>query len=172
MIERVLVKNKFFKGKAILLFGARQVGKTTMVEAMLKQESKAVLHLSGDEPDIREIFKNITSTQINNYVGNHNILFIDETQRIQNIGALWENYLISERIKHKRYLNKKTEFYFWRTTQQQEIDLIEVEGDKMTAIEFKWNTNLKAKISKTFTKAYPTANLSLINPKNYEEFLL
>lgn len=89
-----------------------------------------------------------------------------------DVGALWENYLISERVKHKTYQNSKTNFYFWRTTQQQEIDLIEDENNCLTAIEFKWNVKSKAKISKTFTKAYPNAQLQLVTPSNYEEFLL
>lgn len=374
MLQRILVKQiskRLHKGKAVLLFGARQVGKTTLIEQLLDHENMSVLHISGDEPDIRENFKSITSSQIKSFVGNHKILFIDEAQRIDNIGitlklitdklkniqviatgsstfemanstnepltgrkfeytlfplsfqelveefglleekrqlenrliygsypeivfsefdkemllkliadsylykdilmldtikrpkllhnilkalafqvgsevsfnevaqlvgadkgtiekyihlleqtfvlftipsysrnarnelkkskkiyfydcgirnaiignfssinsrvdtgALWENYLISERVKQKEFEKSNTEFFFWRTTAQQEIDLIEITGDKIQAIEFKWNPNAKLKISKTFTKAYPDAKAQLVNPSNYHELLI
>ena len=70
MIKRLLannIKKNLFKGKVILLFGASQVGKTTLIEQFLKQQTTSFLHISGDEPDIREEFKQITSTQIKNY---------------------------------------------------------------------------------------------------------
>ncbi|RLD23117.1 MAG: ATPase, partial [Bacteroidetes bacterium] len=66
MIVRISSKNiadRLFKGKAILLFGARQVGKTTMLEDLLEYRPEAVMHITGDEPDIRELLSKITSTQ-------------------------------------------------------------------------------------------------------------
>ena len=88
-----------------------------------------------------------------------------------DVGALWENFLISERIKmlsiNAIYANK----YFWRTTQQQEIDYIEVVADKMQAFEFTWNPNAKKKISKTFKTGYPDCSTKLITSKNFHDFL-
>jgi hypothetical protein len=87
-------------------------------------------------------------------------------------GALWENFLVSERIKllnnHLLYANK----YFWRTTQQQEIDYIEERDGRITAYEFKWNKNSRKKIPQTFVKAYPESTSELINTDNYLDFLL
>ncbi|MFW5871963.1 MAG: ATP-binding protein [bacterium] len=87
-------------------------------------------------------------------------------------GALWENYLISERIKFNS--NKEIDFnsYFWRTTQQQEIDYLEEVENKLAAYEFKWNPNKRTFLSKTFSKAYPTADYKTISPDNIHEFLL
>ena len=374
MIHRIAIKEfeKFlFKGKAILIYGARQVGKTTLTKQLLKKRKEAILAISGDEPDIREIFKNITSTQLKQYIGKHKILFIDEAQRIENIGltlklivdhiaevqviatgsstfeladktsetltgrkyliqlypisfeemvlhtnlieekrnleqrlifgyypeivtkpyenkqlltlladsylykdillldnikipkllekilkalalqvgnqvsyseianlvsadkktvekyidllektfviftlpafsrnvrneirksrkiffydngirnalignfntihnrtdigALWENFIISERIKFLNNHNIKKDFYFWRTTQQQEIDFIEEDSNGLTAYEFKWNKNKKPKFSKTFSKAYANANFQVINAENFIDFLM
>ena len=374
MISRITIQNidkKLFKRKAILLFGARQVGKTTLLEHLIKTRKEAVLHVSGDEPDIRELLSNITSSQLKNYIGKNTIFFIDEAQRIPNIGltlklitdqlkdiqvittgsssfemanemnepltgrkfeyklfplsfqemanhhgvleekrqldnrliygsypeiitnpndseellnliadsylykdllmlenikrpkwlekilkalalqigsevsyneiaqlvgadkgtidkyiqlfeqtfviftlssfsrnvrnelkkskkiyfydcgirnaiignytpihkrsdvgALWENYLISERVKKLHYENNRSQFYFWRTTQQQEIDLVEELNDHLTAFEFKWNEKTKVKFPKTFTNAYPKCEINAISPKNYEEFLI
>lgn len=89
-----------------------------------------------------------------------------------DVGAMWENFLISERMKHLIYNNLDTWKYFWRTTAQQEIDYLEELNGKMTAYEFKWNLNKNVKFSKTFTGAYPDVDLRLITPKNFEEFVL
>jgi predicted AAA+ superfamily ATPase len=374
MIYRKLtnnITNRFFKGKAILIFGARQVGKTTLVTQLLKDRSESVLSISGDEPDIRDIFKEITSTHLRTFIGDHQILFIDEAQRIKNIGltlkliidhikdvqviatgssafelanktsesltgrkyvfhlhpvsfeemvgntnlivekrklsqrliygyypeivtkenesrellklladsylykdllllesvkkpallekivkalalqignqvsyneiarlvqadkltvekyidllqktfviftlpafsrnvrneirksrkiyfydngirnaiignfnplasrmdigALWENFLISERLKYLSNNNLDKSIYFWRTTQKQEIDLIEEDANTLNSYEFKWNANKKPKLSKTFIRAYPNTTFTVINKDNYETFLI
>jgi len=87
-------------------------------------------------------------------------------------GALWENYLMAERLKFRKY-NKMYGFtYFWRTFQQQEIDYIEEYDGHLYAFEYKWNPAEKVKLSETFTKAYPNSSLKVINPDNYESFLL
>ena len=86
-------------------------------------------------------------------------------------GALWENFLISER--YKLLGNKDVDFhsYFWRTTQQQEIDYVEERNGKLSAYEFKWNPGKSAVVSKTFTKAYPSSTFQVISPENFTEFL-
>jgi uncharacterized protein len=87
-------------------------------------------------------------------------------------GALWENYVISERMKMLRCHNLNVSQYFWRTTQQQEIDLIEDDGDKLSAFEIKWNAKNAAKFPETFTKNYHTAETRTIATDNMEEFLI
>ena len=373
MITRTTIQSiekRLFKGKAILLFGARQVGKTTLLEYLINIRKEKVLHVSGDEPDIRSLLSSITSTELKSYIGDNTIFFIDEAQRIPNIGltlklitdklkniqviatgsssfemanemnepltgrkfefnlfplsfqemvnhhglleekrqleqrliygsypevisnpqdsqellnlitdsylykdilmldslkrpkllekilkalalqvgsevsyneiaqlvgadkgtidkyvhlfeqtfvlfslpsfsrnvrnelkkskkiyfydcgvrnaivgnfnklqnrtdvgSLWENYLISERIKKHHYNGFRQQSYFWRTTQQQEIDLIEETNDTLNAFEFKWNETSKAKIPKTFTNNYPEAETQIISPSNYHNFL-
>ncbi|TLV00327.1 ATP-binding protein [Dyadobacter luticola] len=86
-------------------------------------------------------------------------------------GALWENYLISER---KKLLNEKemdAKIYFWRTTQQQEIDYIEQTGNQLRAIEFKWSAAAKKRFPSTFLEAYPHAKTEIITPENRDDFL-
>lgn len=89
-----------------------------------------------------------------------------------DIGALWENFLISERIKYLANKNMRTNSYFWRTTQQQEIDYIEEREGNLFAYEFKWNPKAKAMIPKTYIRAYPQSETKIITPENMEEFLL
>jgi predicted AAA+ superfamily ATPase len=87
-------------------------------------------------------------------------------------GALWENFVMAERLKFLRNQGKDTKLHFWRTTQQQEIDLIESDAEKLNAIEIKYNPAVKAKFSSTFTGAYPHAQLVSVNSTNIESFLL
>ncbi len=87
MIERAITnafKEKLHKGKAILLFGARQVGKTTLLKHLFQGQS--VLWLNGDEPDVRILLSDITSARLSSLIGEHQLLVIDEAQRIPNIG--------------------------------------------------------------------------------------
>lgn len=86
-------------------------------------------------------------------------------------GALWENYVIAERVKYLRYNNIDASLYFWRTTQQQEIDLIEESGKKIKAFECKWGKTGKAKFPLTFTANYPKTETNIISPDNVEEFI-
>jgi len=85
-------------------------------------------------------------------------------------GALWENFLISERKKTLHYNKKRVNHYFWRTTDQREIDLIEERPDGIRAYEFKWNQRSKTRIPKSFIKKYNT-NVEVIHSENYVEFL-
>ena len=87
-----------------------------------------------------------------------------------DIGALWENFLISERIKQNRYKLTLAKSYFWRTTQQQEIDYVEEIGATLKAFEFKWNPNKKAKISKSFTRRYDSKG-AIITRDNFRDFV-
>ncbi len=87
-------------------------------------------------------------------------------------GALWENYLISERLKLTSNLGMAASQYFWRTTQQQEIDYIEETNQHLRAYEFKWNPKKNRTLfPKTFTRNYPHADTLTVTPSNYEIFL-
>jgi len=90
----------------------------------------------------------------------------------QDTGALWENFLLSERMKLNHYSGKRVNSFFWRTHIQQEIDYIEEEGGILNAFEFKWNTKKKARFPKTFMDAYPNSTATLITRDNYEDFIL
>ena len=93
-----------------------------------------------------------------------------------DVGALWENYCISERVKYLSYNSLNVGKYFWRTTQQQEIDYIEENSNAdaengISAFEFKYNTLKKVKFSKTFLDSYPVKLKKAIYPDNIEEFI-
>ncbi len=88
-----------------------------------------------------------------------------------DMGALWENFFIAERMKRNHYSGHYCNSYFWRTTLQQEIDLIEESDGAMTAFEMKWNPTKKVIFSKSFTEAYNVKETVVISPDNYLEYL-
>ncbi len=91
-------------------------------------------------------------------------------------GALWENFLVSERQKFLHFHEIYTNAYFWRTKQQQEIDYLEERDGQLRACEFKWSVknkpNLSSHFSKTFLNAYPNSITQVVTPENYTEWLL
>lgn len=364
------VSERLFKGKAFIIYGPRQVGKTTFTEQLLQKENRKTLRLNGDDSDTRELLSNPNTTKLKNIIGNHEILLLDEAQRIPNpgllikiivdqiknvqviatgsssfelasytnepltgrkyemlllplaygemvkhsdfltenrmleqrliygsypeivtnpahaeehlrlltdsylykdlfaldklkkpqllekivralalqigsevnfnelsrlvkadnktiekyiqllemafvvftlpalsrnvrneirkgkkiyfydngiinaitgnfnpmakrtdAGALWENYLVSERMKFLQLTQRKAKSYFWRTTQQQEIDYIEEHPNYLLAAEFKWSEKRKKKFPTTFLNAYPEATTQIVTPKDIHDFL-
>lgn len=365
-----LLEDRLFKGKALLVFGPRQSGKTTLIEMVLQNRLEPILRLNGDEADVRELLSNTTATHLRTVIGKNRIVFIDEAQRVPNIGitlkiftdqlkevqviatgssafeladkiqepltgrkyeyflfplsyaemvqhhgvleerrllehrlvfgyypdvvthpgeepellrllsgsylykdllmldqvkkplllekllkalalqlgnevsyhelaglvradmhtveryidllekafvvfrlpaysrnvrneikkgkkiyfydngirnaiistfnpisqrtdtgALWENFLISERVKQLHARSRVCGNFFWRTTQQQEIDYLEEYQGDLSAYEFKWSSTTRAKIPKTFTRAYPNCPTQIITRENFDGFL-
>jgi predicted AAA+ superfamily ATPase len=89
-----------------------------------------------------------------------------------DIGILWENYLVSERIKSNKYLNQTKEIYFWRNYNQQEVDLIEVRDGVIASFEFKYSGNKKVKQPIAFKTLYPESTFECINKDNYLDFVV
>lgn len=88
-IKRIIQENiekGLFKGKIIIIYGARQVGKTTLVKEIQKKFSNEAVYYNCDEPDIRDFFTDKTSTELKAFIGNKRLVIIDEAQRVKNIG--------------------------------------------------------------------------------------
>lgn len=88
-----------------------------------------------------------------------------------DISGLWENYLISERMKHNAYNAFYGKSYFWRTKQQQEVDYIEDYDGVLHAYEFKWSSTKQPRLTETFAKNYPDHTFTVVNPDNYQDFV-
>ena len=86
-------------------------------------------------------------------------------------GALWENMMLSERVKHNAYRQSYAQIYFWRTQAQAEIDFVEIEDGAMQAFEFKFNPKKLPRAPKAFTDTYPEAVFQVITPDNYTLFV-
>jgi predicted AAA+ superfamily ATPase len=102
MIERklkALVEEQWNSGKVLIVLGPRQVGKTTLLEELCSQEGD-FLFLNGDDIVTQQTLENIGETKLKQLIGNHQTVFIDEAQRIHNIGLLLK--IIHDRIKNVR----------------------------------------------------------------------
>jgi predicted AAA+ superfamily ATPase len=90
-----------------------------------------------------------------------------------DMGQLWENFFISERIKRNHYLGHHCNIYFWRTTSQQEIDYIEESDGQMAAFEMKWNPKkATVKLPEAFLKAYSVKQTAVVTTENYLDWLI
>lgn len=95
---------------------------------------------------------------------------LNPLQLRQDGGALWENFMLSERIKHNNNIDRDVNMYFWRTLQKQEIDYVEEYQGKLFGFEFKWNKN-SFRPPKAFLEAYPNSAVRLVNKENYKDFV-
>ncbi|MBI5414958.1 ATP-binding protein [Candidatus Peregrinibacteria bacterium] len=103
----------------------------------------------------------------NSLIQNHNRL-----EFRNDIGALWENFCIAERMKYLNNHQKGVNHYFWRTYAQKEIDYIEEAGNTLCAYEFSWNHKKKRKLPKAFSESYKNSTFEVIHPENFQKFLL
>lgn len=87
-------------------------------------------------------------------------------------GMLWENYLFTERLKRNTYLKHNPDYFFWRTYDQQEIDMLELKNKKLEAYEFKYGTKKPLKVPIAFAKTYPGSSFEVVTPNNYLDFIL
>lgn len=101
----------------------------------------------------------------NAVIGNY-----DDVTIRQDVGQLWENFVISERMKMNAWNAPDRKGYFWRNYNQSEVDYVETEGDDLTAFEMKWNTRKKHRVTKAFTNAYPDANTGVVTPLAFSDF--
>ncbi len=88
-----------------------------------------------------------------------------------DIGELWENYLLSERIKYQQYTGMIVNNYFWRTYQKQEIDWVEERGGKLYAYEIKWKADKKVKVPGAWKEGYPESKFEVITSANYLDWI-
>lgn len=138
----------------------------------LLEKSYVIFHLRSFSRNVRsELKKSRKIYFYDNGVRNALIGDFKPLSLRQDVGALWENFIISERIKHNAYHQFYGNSYFWRTQQQQEIDYIEDVDGILHAYEFKWNSDRQVRLTDTFAKNYPNHSFAVIHPDNYTEFV-
>ena len=120
----------------------------------------------------KEVTKNARYYFMDNGVRNSLIQNFNPLTLRNDVGQLWENYLMVERRKANQYAGRSVNTYFWRTYDQKEIDLIEEHGGKIYGFEFKWkDTSIKKAAQREFLGGYPQAELAVISQENFVGFL-
>jgi hypothetical protein len=137
-----------FKGKAIAIYGPRQVGKTTLVKDILARYPSRAVYLNCDELDVCAALTGRTSTERHALIGSTTLVVVDEAQRVRGI---------DHAIK-------------WRTYGGSEIDYLEEEGGWIIGFECKW-ANERWRAPRVFADAYPDSQLHLVNRDNFLDFL-
>ena len=140
----------------------------------LLEKAYVIFHIRSFSRNVRnELKKSIKIYFYDNGVRNSVISNFSPVELRSDIGALWENFLISERIKNNAYHNKNAKYYFWRTTQKQEIDFIEEVDQNLFAYEFKYNPKkANSKCPLTFSNNYPNVPFDVITSENYMDFVV
>ena len=139
----------------------------------LLEKSFVIFRVDGFSRNLRkEITKNSRYYFYDNGVRNSLIQNFNPPDLRQDIGQLWENFLVVERRKANQFSDRAVNSYFWRTYDQKEIDCIEEFGGRLHGYEFKWNKGvIKNTVSNEFRLAYPESELLLINKVNFEGFI-
>ncbi len=138
----------------------------------LLEQTYVIFRLGSFSRNLRNELKSSKKIYFyDNGIRNALIANFSEIESRNDLGALWENFLISERIKHLHYSGQWVNYWFWRTKEQKEIDFIEESDGQIRAFEFKWKEDKLVK-PKLFLSAYPEATFTVINQTNFEEFIL
>lgn len=153
----------------------RQLGldyKTIARYLDLFEKSFILYNLRGFSRNLRkEVTKKGKYYFFDNGIRNAIIANFNPLETRDDIGKLWENFLVSERIKKRSYKSIYANSYFWRTYSGQEIDLVEEREGNLFGYEFKWSPNKTLKAPKDWLAAYPNAEFSVITKENYLDFL-
>ena len=137
------------------------------------ERSFIIFRLSGFNRNLRnEIKKGKKIYFYDNGVRNAVINNFNQIGLRDDVGKLWENFLVSERIKANAYHSNFCKSYFWRTHAQQELDYLEEKNGQFFSYEFKWNENKKVKFPSNFVETYHPTVQKVINKENFHEFVI
>lgn len=144
---------------------------TVMRYLDLLEKSYVIFSLPGFSRNLRKEYSKTPRYYFyDNGIRNCLILNYNRLNLRNDIGQLWENYCISERLKYNSYNNQLANYYFWRTYDKQEIDLIEEKRGKIFAYEFKWKHS-KNFPPPAFRRAYPSSIFKTITYDNFSDLM-
>ncbi len=146
--------------------------KTVEKYIILLEQAYVIFRVGSFSKNLRNELKNSKKIYFfDNGIRNSLINSFNELEKRQDIGSLWENFLMSERAKFLHYRQISAMQKFWRTKDQNEIDYVETDGSNLSAYEFKWNPAAKVRTPHTFLNAYPHSSYTVIHRENFEDFL-
>lgn len=147
--------------------------KTVEKYIILLEQTFIVFRLGSFSRNLRSELKRSRKIYFyDNGIRNALIANFNQVELRQDVGALWENFVISERMKTLHYKQKWVNSWYWRTKEQKEIDYVEEQDGQLTAYEFKWNPKAKSKIPKLFLDTYKGSQFQIVHRENIEDFLL
>jgi predicted AAA+ superfamily ATPase len=139
----------------------------------LLEKSFVIFRLSGFSRNLRkEVTQKDKYFFYDNGLRNAVIAQFNRLDQRDDVRQLWENFMVIERCKFLAYLPEYANLYFWRTYDQQEIDLVEERGGRLEGYEFKWSQYKPISPPKDWVKTYSDAGFSVISPENYQEFII
>ena len=147
--------------------------KTVEKYIAILEQTFVIFRLSSYSRNLRNELK--TSRKIyfiDNGIRNALIADFRPIELRDDVGKLWENFLVSERFKRNEYAGSYANPWFWRTQAQQKVDYIEEQDGHLSAFEFKWNPSAKVKQPKAFQTAYPDSSFAVVHKDNFPDFLL
>ena len=154
---------------------ATQLGadvKTVQRYLDLLEKAFVILRLGGFSRNLRqEVVSKSKYYFLDNGIRNAVIAQFNSLDLRNDIGALWENFMIMERLKYRTYHSLYANMYFWRTYDKQEIDLVEERDGKLYGYEFKWSENKAIHAPKNWVKSYPDESFAVIHSGNYQELI-
>lgn len=137
----------------------------------LLEKAFVIQRLGGFSRNLRnEVSKNSKYYFVDNGVRNALINNFNPLELRNDVGELWENYLVIERLKRQEYLRETANNYFWRTYTKKELDLVEERNGKLYGYEMKWG-KAKPRPPKEWVTAYPDATWQVVNRENYLGFI-
>jgi len=162
--------------EAVISELATQLGvdvKTVKRHLDLLEKAFVIYRLNGFSRNLRQEVANKSKYYfLDNGIRNAIIAQFNGLDQRNDQGALWENFIMLERLKYRAYHPLYANTYFWRTHQQQEIDLIEEYGGKLHGYELKWSPNKAIRPPSRWIETYKDSDFKVIHPDNYGEFVL
>jgi uncharacterized protein len=139
----------------------------------LLEKSFVILRLGGFSRNLRqEITSKAKYYFLDIGIRNALIAQFNSPDQRNDLGQLWENFFVMERLKYRTYALIPANMYFWRTYAQQEIDLVEERDGRLFGYECKWAPKKPVTVPRSWLAAYPDAGYDVIHPKNYLDFVL
>lgn len=139
----------------------------------LLEKAFVLIRLGGFSRNLRsEVTTKSKYYFMDNGIRNALIAQFNESDKRNDLGQLWENFFFIERLKYRAYQSIHANMYFWRTYNQQEIDIIEERDGNLYGYETKWSASKIVNAPKEWRAAYPEAEFNLVTPENYQEFVL
>jgi len=139
----------------------------------LLEKAFVIYRMNGFSRNLRQEVVNKSKYYfLDNGIRNALIAQFNGLDQRNDLGALWENFMVIERLKYRTYQSLYANIYFWRTYHQQEIDLIEEHSGKLHGYEFKWSQKKVVRPPSIWVETYPNSDFHVIHPDNYLEFVL